>query len=612
MSKLLILFVHGLGGGEGTWGSFERLLKADGEIKGRITVEEFVFPTRLVRWLPTWRSTSLQDLAKALATEIRTKYQSYPKILMVCHSLGGLVAKRFIIETLKLSMALQVREVIFFATPHLGAGIATWADYFSFKHRHLRQLQKDSDFIELINEDWATIKCEAHVGATYVVGGQDAVVSRQSAAAIPGAKVEVIADKGHVDIVKPKSRSDVSFLLVQQAARRLLTDRGDDLAELKKAVEQRDSTKVIGLVVNRGRSWIETSEADEAISLFKKIESTFDPGSIEVVWTQYLAAIALLFRDRSAPVSTFDHSFLERARAHGLEPLVLAERMEFARKRKDASVLSMAAELEAHIATTAVASSPNNAYALGVAFFLLGNLLRAGGRYADASVAIARARAFYRPPILSHQIELAHCHYALAVCRAMIGGSLGEDVQPITIGTEFRRFADALSTLARSHSAWAKNEVGEAIEQAERASLVFQQIRFVAYSQKAQTLAALLGAWQRLELGAKSDQLPAHVGEADFGLQGILGDNQEIGRLKKWIQEARPSRVVGLLQFSSAYNPDWTRDIGPFGLPPILSTDSGGQRSWKRETCNSLAQADATLRSLMGITHDARLPLLAD
>lgn len=200
-----------------------------------------------------------------------------------------------------------------------------------------------------------------HVGCKYVIGSQDSVVSRQSAGAGHGAEVEVIPDKGHADIVKPKSSWDISYLLVKQAANRLLTDRNDDLAALGRAIEERDTAKVAGLVINRGRSWIETSEAPVAIALFQQIVQTFDPNSIEVVWSQYLATIALLFRDRLALASAFDQSILDRAEPHGLKPLILAERMEFARKRRDSSTLTIAAELEAEIASITVAASPNNA-----------------------------------------------------------------------------------------------------------------------------------------------------------------------------------------------------------------------------------------------------------
>ncbi len=572
-ARLLILFVHGLAGGEGTWGSFERLLKADTDLKDGIAVAEYTYPTRLFRLLPTWKSPPLQDLAKGLATEIRTRYAEYAKILMVCHSQGGLVAKRFIIEAVKHSNPLRVREVIFFATPHFGADLANRASIFSIDHRHLRQLRKNSDFIELINEDWVTFKCEASVGSTYVIGSQDSVVSRQSAGAGHGAEVEVIPNKGHIDIVKPDSPWDISFLLVKKAALRLMTDSGDDLAALKTAVQQRDSIKVASLVINRGRSWIETSEAADAIELLREIQRTFESNSIEAVWSQYLEMIALLFRDRSAPASAFGSSFLARAEPYGLRPLVLAERMEFARIRRDEATLTIAMELEAEIKTSSVTPDPNHAYALGVAFYLTGNLLRAGGRYDEATAVIARARSLYRAPVLSHQVELVHCHYALAVCRAMNGGPSAEDLPPNPLGPEFHRFGNALSTLTRSHAAWATNRLGEATEHAERASLVFQQIRFASYAHRARTLAALLGAWRQLELGAPTDQVCSQVGSEGHYVGGMLGNKNDVLRLKSWMPQARPSKVLGMLQFASAYNPNWTEDIGQFGLPPILERE---------------------------------------
>ena len=290
--------------------------------------------------------------------------------------------------------------------------------------------------------------------------------------------------------------------------------------------------------------------------------------------------------------------------------MVLAERMEFARRRRDQSTLSIAAEVEASIAQYKVAANANSAYALGVASYLLGNLLRAGGMYKQASSTITRARSFYRPPILSHQVELAHCHYALAVCRAMTGAV--EDLPPLPLGPEFHRFADALSMLTRSHAAWAQNWLGEAIEHAEAASLIFQQIRFAAYGQRAQALASLLGGWRRLELGATPDQVCDGVGGEKHPLRGILGAYDAIPGLKSWIRQTRPSKVLGMLQFASAYSPNWTEKIGQFELPPLLQREPGGGLKWMHETCNSLAEADTRLRAHMGIEHDARLPLLAD
>jgi hypothetical protein len=91
----------------------------------------------------------------------------------------------------------------------------------------------------------------------------------------------------------------------------------------------------------------------------------------------------------------------------------------------------------------------------------------------------------------------------------------------------------------------------------------------------------------------------------------MLGNKGDIPKLLAWIADARPSRVIGMLQFASAYNPDWTENVGAFELPPVLDRDNG-QLQWKREACFSLAEADVKLRRLMGIAHDARLPLIAD
>jgi hypothetical protein len=67
-----------------------------------------------------------------------------------------------------------------------------------------------------------------------------------------------------------------------------------------------------------------------------------------------------------------------------------------------------------------------------------------------------------------------------------------------------------------------------------------------------------------------------------------------------------------MLQFAKAYNLDWTENIGQFSLPSVLERDASGKLRWRQQSCSTLAEADSTLRSLMGIAHDARLPLLAD
>ena len=54
----------------------------------------------------------------------------------------------------------------------------------------------------------------------------------------------------------------------------------------------------------------------------------------------------------------------------------------------------MAKDLYTKLAQNTVATNANNAYALGVAFYLIGNLLRAGGRYNTATTVISAPEWF--------------------------------------------------------------------------------------------------------------------------------------------------------------------------------------------------------------------------
>ena len=506
---------------------------------------------------------------------------------------------------------MRIREVIFFAVPHLGTETANIFGKLSFGHRQLNQLRIGADFIDLLTEDWVTYRCENRVGVTYVVAGQDGVVSRKSASSGQRANVEMIPHKNHRNVVEPEDKNDIAFLLVKREARQLLTDVVDDFAEVRRAIGENNAVLLTSLLINRGRSWIEGTEAGQAIALFSEIEAKFDPDSKQVIWSHYLSAIAQLFRERVPPAAAFDDRYLARAERYNLRLLVLAKRLEFARKRSDDATLEIAMQLTREVSANLSPSSPEESYAVGVAFYLIGNLQRFGGMYNNASDSIERSRTFFRPAILSHQVELAHCEYALTVCRTMLGHRV--DVSPpVALGLEFRKFAYALSMLASSHSAWAKGQHGEAIEDAENASNVFQQLQFAEYARRADTLKSLLEAWRRLELGAPRDQVAQQVGNNELALATLLGDYSNVDRFGDWIARARPSRVLGMLQFASAYNPNWTQEIGPFSLPRLLETYDGEKLRWKQLICRSLAEADHALRTTMAIDHGGRIPLLAD
>src|SRR4051812_46207819 len=96
MPKLLILFVHGLGGSSDSWGRFGELINGDSELAPFVTCDFYNFPTGIIRFLDRWRSLELQDLADGLSTYIDNRYAAATSILLVAHSMGGLLCKEYI------------------------------------------------------------------------------------------------------------------------------------------------------------------------------------------------------------------------------------------------------------------------------------------------------------------------------------------------------------------------------------------------------------------------------------------------------------------------------------------------------------------------------------
>ena len=358
-----------------------------------------------------------------------------------------------------------------------------------------------------------------------------------------------------------------------------------------------------------GRSLVESDEAAAFSEQLVKTVSRFAPDDPAHIWARFFQIIGDLFRAREAPTEQIDASLIERAKHHRLHTLFMAEQMEFARKRGQRELAAkLAGELLLALQQLKPPGDASESYAHATSFFLLGNLYRDGGRYAEGLAVIEHAKAIYRPAILSHQIEIAHCEYASAVCRIMVDIPLG-DARHMPLSAEFRQFAEGLIVLTRSHAAWINGFLGEASNFAASAAALFERIGFTSYSRRARRTTQLIETWRKLELGARVEELPSFAGEDAPIIKALLGDGDDLALIARWMATARPARVVGLLQFASAFGSGWTASIPRTTLTPIL-TIQGTRLSWERLAADSLSDADGKLRASMGISPTARLPLL--
>ncbi|QUY41898.1 triacylglycerol lipase [Acaryochloris marina] len=135
-----VIFIHGLGGGSQTTWAYEQ------------DVEKF-WPDWLARSFPNlniWTmgysssisawvkdSMPLEDLGDTILEEMVACELGSRPIIFITHSLGGLVAKQLIIHAFSQDvprwelLGEKVLGVSFIATPHAGANLASFANFFS-------------------------------------------------------------------------------------------------------------------------------------------------------------------------------------------------------------------------------------------------------------------------------------------------------------------------------------------------------------------------------------------------------------------------------------------------------------------------------------------------
>lgn len=215
--KKAIYFIHGLGGrGDKTWQVLTALLNTDSMIANDCDFFAYTYPTALFRFPFTKRSVRLQDLALGLKTELEVRLRDYEEISIVGHSLGGLIARKYLVEEIKKQNHIKVKRLLLFAEPVLGSQLANIAKYFSWRHRHLAQLCTDSDIIETINSDWEILSLPSKLDVVYVLGGNDSAVDRSSVInSVHRSYLEFIPAEGHTSMIRPASSDATHYRITR-------------------------------------------------------------------------------------------------------------------------------------------------------------------------------------------------------------------------------------------------------------------------------------------------------------------------------------------------------------------------------------------------------------
>lgn len=193
-----------------------RVLSADRDL-GDYSYDCYAYPTRLFRFPFGPRMPGIQEISRGLRTFIETSHAQKDRITLVGHSMGGVVARQFIVDELKKQRAARIAGVVLYASPNSGAALAGLGRLSSWRHRQFRQLSRDSDLLDSLNSDWIGLAVERQVKTLYVVGGADSVVDPSSASGQPGAEnVAILIEDTHRTIVDPADDADISFQVLKK------------------------------------------------------------------------------------------------------------------------------------------------------------------------------------------------------------------------------------------------------------------------------------------------------------------------------------------------------------------------------------------------------------
>lgn len=199
--KAAILFLHGFtGDSEATWSSFSKDLQGD-KFFSLWDIFSVGYPTRRLPDVPLWDGDpSIETITQLVATVLNLPPLShYDAIVIVAHSMGGLVAQKLCVS--EKSLSGRISHLIQYGTP--SAGLKK-AKYLSCYKKTIKDMKADSPFVLQLREDWARCQKEGQLPQFLAVAGaNDDFVPRASSLEPFPCDQQKVVYGNHVTMIRP-------------------------------------------------------------------------------------------------------------------------------------------------------------------------------------------------------------------------------------------------------------------------------------------------------------------------------------------------------------------------------------------------------------------------
>ncbi len=219
-SETVIVFVHGVfGGSVGTWTNSQshaywpNLLLDDPTFKNAdVYVYSYSSPY-------LGASYTIDELIENMRLMLDNDevFQSHKRVVFLCHSMGGLVVRGFLKRYQPRAAAVPL--IYFFSTPTAGSHITQLAHFLS-KNPQLKGMlpARAGEYVTELQHDWRALPIHVNSRCAYETLNTygERIVDEQSASALCDSTVDPVLSN-HIDIVKPRDKSDVPYVAFKQA-----------------------------------------------------------------------------------------------------------------------------------------------------------------------------------------------------------------------------------------------------------------------------------------------------------------------------------------------------------------------------------------------------------
>ncbi len=156
----VIAFIHGIGAEapQDYWKQFLTVLQSDEKMQD-FGIFVWKYPThkepKILKDKPLVSAAApgIKLLGEAWGATYRAQFREYQEVVLICHSMGGLVVKSWIVSVLidgDSARLNTLRHISFYATPHNGALSATLTAW----NEQLQDMKLDSTFIADVGKGW--------------------------------------------------------------------------------------------------------------------------------------------------------------------------------------------------------------------------------------------------------------------------------------------------------------------------------------------------------------------------------------------------------------------------------------------------------------------------